>query len=175
MQAVQNFTPQARPGQQFKTTQKFGSRLEQWAARQLTQLGHTARLVSDFFAPFDILIDDCLPCEVKAARPYRHHNGKGVWRLRWQFDLQRGLDPRQADFIYILIAVDGSDRYPFIIPSAWAYHRSTAILTSHPRHYRGWLAGGLDAWQHVNMVKAWRMKFQAHISGQLALFEGVTL
>jgi len=80
----------------FSHTQRFGSLLERYVASELRERGWSCRLMSSWFASFDLLVNDTLPIEVKAARPYRQRAYGNVYRDRWQFDLSRGLYPRQA-------------------------------------------------------------------------------
>jgi hypothetical protein len=135
----------------MSATQKFGLSIEEWICSQLQERGYPARLVSNFFENVDIMIGD-LPVEVRAARCYPRKIRPGVYGTRWQFDLTRGLNPALVDYVAILVATDGFDRYPFIIPGAWTLARSSASITSHPTLYKGWLAAGLNNWGVIDTM-----------------------
>lgn len=137
--------------------QKFGLRMEEWTLHQLQQLGHPARLVSDFFEDVDIFIGP-LAIEVKAARATWQRAGrKRIWRQRWQFDTAR--IPRDVDSVLVLVAIDDNDQpHPFIIPSWLAFGRRNIQITSHPERYAGRLATCLNNWSNVDLVLSRRQE-----------------
>lgn len=153
---------------QFSPRQRLGLAGEQWAARQLQALGHTAQPVADWLADVDLIIDSILPCEVKLARPRWQYVRAGYRRLRWQFDVARL--PVGVDSLVILICetADG-EHYPYLVPSWLLWDRKTIQITSHPRKYQGRLAGYLNAWSNVELVLNERRRRAGQQSGQLAL------
>lgn len=155
----------------FTREGKFGSVVESWVANELKRHGWACRLMPDWFASFDLLIDEFLPVEVKAAQAHRQHAYGGIYRDRWQFNLSRGLNPGREDFLYILVAMDANgELWPYVIPSAWTVGRThMPALTSHPRRYRGWMRAGLNAWDLIGQVCEWRRRYMATEAGQLML------
>ena len=141
--------------------QRFGYRMEKYVASELTRRGHYVKVIPNFYAKYDLLIDGQLPVEVKASLPYSQSNGVGAIRDRWQFNLAGGLDANKTDFLYILVAIDrNGEIFTYLVPSAWTVGRSrTPAITSHPGKYKGWLSQGLQQWQHVDMVSCWRQQY----------------
>lgn len=157
-------------GGHLSRSQRFGLTIERWVTSELIDRGHSAVLVSDFNASYDILVGGHLPVEVKAAVATRQWTGR-QWRDRWQFCLSGGLDYHKQDFLYVLVAVDTAGAiYPYVVPSGFIGGRQHISLTSHPEKYRGWLRSHLSAWQYVDTVSAWRYRFNQN-GPQLSLFD----
>lgn len=134
--------------------QRLGYIGERWAMAELQRRGYTVRMVSDFFADVDLIIEaDCnLPVEVKTATAKWQSNGQGSYRQRWQFDCARV--PEGIDSVVILIAIADRQYHPFVIPS-WALKaRGTRqpVITSHPSRYTGWIARYRDDWPQIEKV-----------------------
>lgn len=153
--------------------QRLGLEGELWAQSELTARGWQARLCSDWLADVDLVLEGCVPVEVKLSRPHRQSNGQYP-RTRWQWDLARL--PRTVDSLVILIARDEQRvNWPFIAPSWLFFGRGvkTVALTSHPLAYaqrgRGYLAPYFEAWPTVAQVVATRLR----LAGQLSLFAEV--
>jgi hypothetical protein len=152
----------------FSERQKFGLVGEKWAVNQLKRRGYDARLISSFFANFDILIDGLLLCEVKLSRFYLRTVRKGYYRPTWHFDV--GRVPGNVDSLIILICEDEKGQWwPYIVPSWFLLGRSSVAITSHPSKYKGFLAKCLKNWSYVPEVLYYRQKH----SNQLLLPLGV--
>ena len=144
--------------------QRVGLAGEMWAMDQLQARGHQVHLLSDWFSDVDLMINSILPCEVKLARPRWHRAHGHYWRKRWQFDT--GRMPANVDSLAILICEDDSgERWPYLVPSWLIWPRRTIQITSHPKRYRGRLAGCLNNWANVELVLNERRKR----AGQLTL------
>lgn len=151
--------------------QRYGLKAEQWTARQLSEMGYHARLLSLWTADFDILIDNLLCCEVKISRSYPCQTRPGCYRSTWRFDLSRL--PGHLDMIVILICEDTNQVWwPYIVPSWYFFGRTSANITSHPQKYRGYLAGCLNNWANVGLVMAQRQRFSYQLP--LPLFEAAS-
>lgn len=153
--------------------QRLGLDGERWALDELAARGWQARLCNDWWADVDLVLEGCVPVEVKLSLPHVHFNGS-ITRCRWQWDLARL--PRTVDSLVILIARDEQGvNWPFIAPSWLFFGRGvkTAALTSHPLAYaqrgRGYLAPYFEAWPTVAQVVATRLR----LAGQLSLFAEV--
>jgi hypothetical protein len=150
--------------------QRYGLEGEQWAARQLSDMGYHARLLSLWTADFDILIDNLLCCEVKISRSRLRRVRPGYYRPTWSFDLARL--PRHMDMVVILICEDDYQTWwPYVVPSWYFFGRNSVNITSHPQKYRGYLAGCLHNWSNVGLVMAQRQKYSYQLP--LPLFQGV--
>jgi len=133
--------------------QRFGFMAEVWALNVLLSRGYEAKLINDFNADSDILIDGVCHCEVKISRCYRRCVRAGYYRPCWQFDLSRM--PRHRDSVVILVCQDAlGDWYPFIAPSWYFFGRCRVNITSHPTKYKGYLADCLNCWGNVADVLA---------------------
>lgn len=153
--------------------QRLGLKGELWALDELAARGWQVRLCSDWLADVDLVLEGCVPVEVKLSLPHRQSNGRRM-RTRWEWDLARL--PRTVDSLVILIARDEQGvNWPFIAPSWLFFGRGvkTAALTSHPLAYaqrgRGYLAPYFEAWSSVGQVVATRLR----LAGQLSLFAEV--
>jgi hypothetical protein len=138
--------------------QRFGVMAEQWVYQELLKRGYEARLISDFFADSDILIEGVCHCEVKISRMTWRYVRRGLYRPCWQFDLSRL--PRHRDSLVIIICQDGVGQwFPFVCPSWDFFGRYRVNITSHPTKYRGYLAQELDTWGNVADVLARNQKY----------------
>ena len=151
-------------------SQKFGLMAEKFICTELIERGHTANLVSDFNAPFDILVNDFLPVEVKAAKVTYRKVRHNYYRRRYQFKLTSKL--QRQDYLFCLVAVDDNgELFTFVIPSAFIGDRQTISLTSHPNSYKGQWSKYLNAWNWIDQVTSWRIKYQQSLYGQLSIFD----
>ena len=149
--------------------QQFGFLAEVWAYNVLLSRGYQAKLIANFCADSDIMIDGCCHCEVKISRQLRRCVRPGYYRPYWNFDLSRV--PRNRDSVVILVCQDGfGDWYPFVAPSWYFSRRYTVNITSHPKVYRGYLADTLNCWGNVADVLARVSKntYQLPLIGELS-------
>lgn len=149
--------------------QNFGFMAEMWVHNVLLKKGYQSKLIADFNADSDILIDGCCHCEVKISRPTMRRVRPGYYRPVWNFDLSRM--PRGRDSVVILVCQDRfGDWYPFIAPSWYFFRRYRVNITSHPTRYRGYLADCLNCWGNVADVLARVPKntYQLPLIGELS-------
>jgi hypothetical protein len=149
--------------------QQFGFMAEVWVYKFLLSRGYEAKLIANFNADSDILIDGCCHCEVKISRPLRRCVRLGYYRPYWNFDVSRL--PRHRDSVVVLVCQDGlGDWYPFVAPSWYFFGRWSVNITSHPTQYKGYLADCLNCWGNVADVLARVSKnsYQLPLLGELS-------
>lgn len=144
--------------------QRYGTTGEEWALTEFETRGHEARLISNYYDQFDLLVDGQLPVEVKLSRPYLRKVRPGYYAPTWCFDTAR-IAPEQ-DYLILLICEDQfSQYYPYLVPSFFIGGRQTIGITSHPRKYKGRWADSLNRWSVVE----WLINIRQHYSQQLPL------
>jgi len=143
--------------------QRYGNVGEQWALAEFKARGHEARLISNYFADYDILIDGGLPVEVKLSRTYLRKIRPGYYAPTWCFDTAR-IKP-DHDYLVMLICQDNFNQfYPYLIPSFFVQGRQTIAITSHPKQYRGRWADSLNRWSVIE----WLINIRQHYNQQLS-------
>lgn len=152
----------------FNATAKmeFGAAVEEWVRERLTAAGYPARLISRWGDAFDLVIDGSEPLlvEVKAARRRWRKVLPGQYAIEWRWHV--GNISRDVDHLLALVAEDeAGERYLFLVPSWVAAFKQGLSITSHPRRYRGKLAGYLERWGTIEEVAAQRRK----VSNQIQL------
>lgn len=134
--------------------QQFGMVGELWAKAQLEARGYKVQHLDDFQAPFDLLVNDRLPVEVKIAHKRRYYVRKGYYRPAWEFKIRGGLDAREVDHVVIAICDTAQGYIPFIIPGAWLVGKIYLRITSSPDVYAGYVSAGCRNWGLVDEVLA---------------------
>ena len=152
--------------------QQFGLAGERWAAKKLETLGYRVVMLPDFCHPScDLMIEGCLPCEVKLAsvttRRRKLKSGNYRTHERWQFNVSA---IQKGDKVLILLALDGAGEiYPFVMPASIMALRPHFQLTSHPTKYSGLIAPFLDQWDVVKFLLGKR--YQDRPNDQRELWE----
>jgi hypothetical protein len=161
--------------------QRYGLKREEWAMGELQRLGHNVRLISNFFDDFDLIVDDSLPVEVKAARVHARPVRPGYYRPTYTFDVSN--INQDYDYVVILICEEPNAlKWPYIVPSWLLQSRSSTSITSHPRSYNGQWAKYLNCWHTINQVKQVRkrlnqtlqLSFWDNFNGQSRIKETVS-
>lgn len=143
----------------FSRNQRTGLNGEQWLVDKLTDMGYDVKFDPDFYREgYDCLVNG-LPTEIKTANPTRRKrkwkNRIGVvfenWYDRWQFHIHP-TSHRLTDWLLILIADDGQQKYVYIVPGGVVLDRTHIQITSHPTKYNGWLAQFLNQWQMIDYL-----------------------
>jgi len=135
--------------------QRYGLYWEERIARRLTDMGFHAHLPPQFQKPVvDIVVNSCLICSVKAARPKRHKPSfKAKARIRYQFNLSKIWKAIQHDpDILIILVCDeiAINRYTtFVIPARAIQGKTVSITRVDPRKYSGKYAKFCEAWDQV--------------------------
>lgn len=131
--------------------QEFGAEIEEWVLAQLATQGYSARLISQWTAAFDLVIDGPRPVlvEVKAAHRRSRRVRPGYYAPEWRWHTS---NLAGCDHVLILVAEDRGRRWAFVVPSWEAWGRQGLSITSHPAKYRGRLAKYLDNWSTVEAV-----------------------
>lgn len=140
----------------------FAATIEEWTAAQLTEAGYPARLIAQWGATFDLIIDGPTPLlvEVKAARRRMRKVGPGRYGIEWRWHVAN--IAQNVDYLLALVAEDlEGRRWLFLVPSWEAFGRQGLSITTHPTRYRGRLARYLDAWPVIGEVAAQRRKHQS--------------
>jgi len=146
--------------------QKFGLHGELWAKDQLEAMGHEARLITDFCDFYDLIVDDCLPVEVKISRQNHRYIRPGYYRPYFTFDVSR--IPRNQDSVVILVCQDMQHQlWPYVVPS-WFIGNRQCVVISHPKVYTGRYFDWRDKWEAVEWVKTIRTRLGQGL--QLPLF-----
>jgi len=140
----------------YSRSQAVGYRAEQWIGEQLEARGYHVKFDPDWFNKgFDLTING-IPCEVKFAnrtdRFYRNQAGLQVVYPRWQFCICPTSHHMQNDWLLILIAQAGYERYIYIVPGALVNNRTHIQLTQHPLKYRGWIAQYLNRFELIDYL-----------------------
>lgn len=143
----------------FSETQKIGSDGEQWVIEQLENRGFKVKFDPDFFNEGYDLVVNGLPTEVKTANSTRRKrvyiNRAGVvfenWYDRWQWCIHPTSN-RLVDWLLILVANDGNNRYVFVVPGGIVLDRTHIQITSHPQKYKGWLATWLNRFEIIQYL-----------------------
>lgn len=150
--------------------QQFGATIEEWVAGQLAAAGYPARLIAEWGAAFDLIIDGPTPLlvEVKAARRRMRRVRPGQYAPEWRWHVAN--IAQEVDHLLALVAEDlEGRRWLFLTPSWEAFGRQGLSITNHPTRYRGRLARYLEAWPVIGEVAAQRRR---HLpSGQLSFAE----
>lgn len=137
--------------------QRYGNIGEQWAMDEFKSRGYEARLVSDYFADYDILLNGLLPVEVKLSRTYLRKVKPGYYAPTWCFDTAR-IAPHQ-DYLLLLICEDQFRQFhPFLIASHLVQGRQTIAITSHPRKYKGFWCTTLNRWSVIDWLICTRQR-----------------
>jgi len=143
----------------FSHTQKFGIEGDRWIIEQLEARGYDVKFDPDFFREgFDYVVNG-LPTEGKIAnatrrtRTWTNRSGLVQERVyhRWQWMVHH-TSHQLTDWLLILVADDGQDRYPFIVPGGVLLDRNNIQITSHPTKYKGWLAQWLNRWEIIDYL-----------------------
>jgi len=144
--------------------QRYGNIGEDWALAEFQARGHEARLISNYFDQFDILIDGVLPVEVKLSRSYLRKVRPGYYAPTWCFDTAR--IAKGQDYLLLLICEDQYKQFwPYLVPSFFVGDRQTIGITSHPRKYKGYWADSLSRWSVIE----WLINIRQHYNQQLPL------
>jgi hypothetical protein len=151
--------------------QRFGLVSEKRVTNELMSRDFICTWPSDFNARYDVMVNDCLPIHVKAARARRHKAGRRgtVVRNRWQFRVSNINLNRPA--IVIFVAWCPTRLYWYIVPTEDLLLKGVKSIniTSHPEHFSGWLDQYRDRWDLISRyvpLCEWR---QALAAGQLKL------
>lgn len=143
--------------------QRYGNIGEQWALAEFKARGHEARLISDYFDQFDILVNGVLPVEVKISRSYMRKVRPGYYSPTWCFDTARV--STQQDYLLLLICEDKFNQfYPYLIASHLAQGRQTISITSHPRSYKGFWANTLNRWSVIDWLICTRQRLNQQLT-----------
>lgn len=144
--------------------QLFGSAIERWVLDQLLAHGHTARLISNWSAAHDLVIDGPTPVlvDVKAAHRRWRKVRPGYFAPEWRWHVAN-ID-RTRDHLLALVAEDlTGKRHLFLVPSWEAWGRQGLSISSHPLQYRGRLACYREAWGIIERVAAQCQKHSTNI------------
>lgn len=132
-------------------TQKFGLQGELWVKEELEARGYGVQLISNWFDDYDLIVNGCLPVEVKTARSYIRKPSPTRAVLSYQFETARL--PQIGDFLVVLVVNDQHGRmWPYVTPSWRYFQRSSVAITSHPTQYSGMWAKYLDRWSVVDRL-----------------------
>ena len=144
--------------------QRYGNIGEEWALAEFKARGHEARLISNYYDQFDLLIDSQLPVEVKLSRAYLRKVRPGYYVPTWCFDTAR--INREQDYLLLLICEDQYQQFwPYLVPSFFIQNRQTIGITSHPRKYKGYWSDSLNRWSVID----WLINIRQHYNQQLPL------
>ncbi len=139
-----------RPGKE----QRFGLIGERWAMEQLESRGYRVRWLKDFQAPFDLVVNDILPIEVKIAHMKMRRVKRRQYRPAWAFRLQGGLPPEVEHIVIAICVEEDGSHTPFIIPGVWLAGKVRLVITSPPDTYSGYVSPGLRRWELVDEALA---------------------
>lgn len=144
--------------------QRYGSIGEQWALAEFKIRGYEARLISDYYDKFDILLNGLLPVEVKISRSYMRKVRPGYYSPTWCFDTARV--SHEQDYLLLLICEDKFNQfYPYLVASHLVQSRQTISVTSHPRTYKGFWSNTLNRWSVID----WLIYTRQRLNQQLTL------
>lgn len=144
--------------------QQYGNIGEQWALAEFKARGHEARLISNYYAEYDIIVDGVLPVEIKLSRSYLRKVKPGYYHPTWCFDTARIV--KDQDYLLMLICEDQFRQFhPYFVPSFFVAGRQTIGITSHPKQYRGRWADSLNRWSVID----WLINIRQHYNQQLPL------
>ncbi|RME74963.1 MAG: hypothetical protein D6784_08885 [Chloroflexi bacterium] len=136
--------------------QKYGLRGEIWVARKLEQLGYDVKMLRDFNADYDLLVDGLVKVEVKTARKKLYRKRGDKFRYRWQFKTANFYPREEMAIVFLCETFTGF--FPFVTFGSLVKGRLTVQVTSAPVYYRGWLAPWRDAWWVIDRVKQYALK-----------------
>ena len=135
--------------------QKLGHKWEMWAAQQCAAHGYNVSYYTSLNSPADFKANG-VPVEVKFARQTVrkiHHGNKSVLYPRWQWQVENKAAQLRDDWVLILLACDGPEVYPFILPGQLIARRNHLQLTSKPVNYTGWLSQWLNRWEIIGYLE----------------------
>lgn len=142
--------------------QRYGNIGEEWALAEFQSRGYEARLISDYYANYDILLNGLLPVEVKLSRAYLRKVKPGYYSPTWCFDTAR-IDPKE-DYLIMLICQDSFNQfYPYLVASHLIQGRQTIGITSHPKKYKGHWANTLNRWSVIDWLICTRQRFNQQL------------
>lgn len=135
----------------MSSKQKFGLKGELRVKAELENRGYDVRLISNWVDTYDLVINSCLPVEVKTARLHHRTIRPGYTRPVYVFETARM--PRNSDFLVVLGVFDQQRRYwPYLAPSWLVTQRTMITITSHPLQYGGMWAKYLYNWSMIDRL-----------------------
>jgi hypothetical protein len=144
--------------------QRYGSIGENWALCEFQARGYEAKLISNWYDQFDILVNGLLPVEVKIGRSYLRKVKPGYYAPTWCFDTAR-IAPQQ-DYLLLLICQDQFNQFwPYLVSAHLIQGRQSIGITSHPRNYKGFWSTTLNRWSVID----WLIGIRERMGQQLPL------